>query len=315
MEIAMDKAFKELKRKYRTGEALEEIRSVIRYDLGKQKKTRLKIAGVANSGSLLHNDISKKHAEKLAVELKARAKKIGSEANERFRFVTILQSLVNPTIASVSIEVERLEAQFDTIFGEEGLWSRGTIELELINLSILERISKARNVEARKLNVLNSIGDKEDYFGLLIPASKSDTKVLVHAHVVVDFGKDHEATKLKIDNKIDVSGYWNQPFQKEIKSLFRNKAVAKNLSHIASYVTKGGNDQLRYNAGFGRDLAEDLEAKIWRAGLGRKDKGGETIEDERGLTVQEVKALDELYVWLMERRKDKRGYIISTSGR
>ena len=56
-------------------------------------------------------------------------------------------------------------------------------------------------------------------------------------------------------------------------------------------------------------------AKIWRAGLGRKDKGGETIEDERGLTVQEVKALDELYVWIMERRKDKRGYIISTSGR
>ena len=44
-------------------------------------------------------------------------------------------------------------------------------------------------------------------------------------------------------------------------------------------------------------------------------RGGETIEDERGLTVQEVKALDELYVWLMKRRKDRRGYIISSSGR
>lgn len=311
----MDKAFKELKRKFKTGEALEEIRSVIRYDLGKQKKTRLKIAGVANSGSLLHNDISKKHAEKLAVELKARAKKIGSEANERFRFATILQSLVNPTIDSVSTEVERIEAQFDAIFGEEGLWSRGTIELELINLSILKRISKARNDEARKLNVLNSIGDTKDYFGLLIPASKSDTKVLVHAHVVIDFGKDHKKKEDEIRNKIDHLGYWNKPYQKEIDPLYRKKTVAKNLSHIASYVTKGGNDQLRYNAGFGRDLAEDLEAKIWRAGLGRKDKGGETIEDERGLTVQEVKALDELYVWLMKRRKDKRGYIISTSGR
>lgn len=311
----MDKAFRELKKKYKSGEALKEIRGEIRYDLGKHKKTRLKIAGVETSGSLLHNDINKKHAEKLALELQARAKKIGSEANERFRFVTILQALINPTIESVSREAEALEAQFATIFGEEGLWSRGAIELELINLPILERISKARDDEARKLNVLNSIGETEDYLGLLIPASKSDTKVLVHAHVVVDFGKDHKKKEDEIRNKIDRLGYWNKPYQLQIGGLFKKKAVAKNLRHIASYVTKGGNDELRYNAGFGRDLAEDLEAKIWRAGLGRKDKGGETIEDERGLTVQEVKALDELYVWIMERRKDKRGYIISTSGR
>jgi len=315
MENAMDKAFKELKRKHKTGEALSEIRSQIRYNLGKHKKTKLKIAGVGSSGSLLHEAVNEKHAEKLALELQARAKKIGPSANQRFRFVTILQALVNPSIESVSKEVERLETQFKAIFEEEGLWSRGAIELELINLSILERISKARDDEARKLNVLNSIGETEDYLGLLIPASKSDTKVLVHAHVVVDFGTEHEATELKIDKKIDRFGYWNQPYQKEIKGLFKNKAVAKNLKYIASYVTKGGNDQLRYNAGFGRDLAEDLEAKIWREGLGRKDKGGESVEDERGLTVQEVKALDELYVWIMERRKDKRGYIISTSGR
>ena len=207
MEKAMDKAFKELKRKYKTGEALEEIRSVIRYDLGKQKKTRLKIAGVGSSGSLLHNDINKKHADKLAIELQTRAKKIGSAANQRFRFVTILQALVNPTIASVSREVEALEGQFKAIFGEQALWSRGAIELELINLSILERISKARDDEARKLNVLNSIGETEDYLGLLIPASKSDTKVLVHAHVVVDFGKDHQTVEEEIRRKIGKSGY------------------------------------------------------------------------------------------------------------
>jgi len=311
----MDKAFKELKKKYESGEALKEIRGEIRYDLGKHKKTRLKIAGVEKSGSLLHNDINNKHAEKLALELQARANKVGSEANQRFRFVTILQSLVNPTIESISREVEALEAQFQTVFGEEGLWSRGAIELELINLSILERISEARDDEVRKLNVLNSIGETEDYLGLLIPASKSDTKVLVHTHVVVDFGKDHQKKEDAIRNKIKRLEYWRNPYQLEIKSLFKNKLVAKNLRHIASYVTKGGNNELRYKAGFGRDLAEDLEAKIWRSGLGRKDKGGETIEDERGLTVQEVKALDELYGWIMERRKDKRGYIISTSGR
>jgi hypothetical protein len=311
----MDKSFLELKRKSKSGEALREILGDIRYDLGKHKKTRLQIAGVEKSGSLLHNDISKKHAEKLEIELKARAKKIGSLANQRLRFVTILQALVDPIIEKVSDHVEAMENQFDIAFNEEGLWSRGSIELELINLSILERISIARNDEARKLNVLHSIGETEDYLGLLIPASKSDTKVLVHAHIVVDFGSDHQNTEELVRKKIKRLKLWNKAYQLQIGNLFKNKPVAKNLKHIASYVTKGGNDQLRYNAGFGRDLAEDLEAKIWRSGLGRKDKGGETIEDERGLTVQEVRALDELYVWLMKRRKDKRGYLIGNRGR
>ena len=106
---------------------------------------------------------------------------------------------------------------------------------------------------------------------------------------------------------------WNTTaYQVEIKGLFKNRTAAKNLNAIAAYVTKGGNENLRYSAGFGRDLAEDLEAKIWRAGLVDKD---EKVDDERGLTVGEVQQLDQLYVWLMRRRSDKRGYIIGTSDR
>ena len=59
-----------------------------------------------------------------------------------------------------------------------------------------------------------------------------------------------------------------------------------------------------------------MEAKIWRNfGVGRSSRGGETVEDERGLTVGEVQQLDALYVWLMNRRKDKRGYLLWTNGR
>jgi hypothetical protein len=39
------------------------------------------------------------------------------------------------------------------------------------------------------------------------------------------------------------------------------------------------------------------------------------VADERGLTVGEVQQLDALYVWLMNRRKDKRGYLLWTNGR
>jgi hypothetical protein len=309
-------SFKELKRYYKSGKTFSELQEHIRYDLGAHKKTRLKIAGVEGSGSLLHDNISKLHAEKLASEFRKRAEKIGRSAKGRLRFMTVLQSVVEPHEKEVLQAVKELEAEFYDTIGAFGLWSRGAIELEMVNLTILERISGLKPGEARKLNVLTELGELQEFMGLMIPASKAVTRVLVHSHVVVDLGNTPEENEEEIRKRIKRKGYWkNSKYQVEIKGLFKNRAVSTNLNKIAAYVVKGGNENLRYNAGFGRDLAEDLEAKIWRAGTGRKDKGAETMEDERGLTVAEVRRLDELYVWLMKRRRDKRGYLIGTSGR
>jgi hypothetical protein len=48
-------------------------------------------------------------------------------------------------------------------------------------------------------------------------------------------------------------------------------------------------------------------------GGGRKDQGNETVEDERGLTIGEVGFLDAVYDRLMSLRKDRRGYLISST--
>jgi hypothetical protein len=151
----------------------------------------------------------------------------------------------------------------------------------------------------------------------MIAADKTKSKILVHCHVVVDLGKDFEKNEEELRKLCAKEHSWKRSkYQVEIKGLFKNRKTSRNLKAIAAYVTKGGNENLRYNAGFGRDLAEDLEAKIWRLfGVGRSARGGETIADERGLTVGEVQQLDELYVWLMNRRKDKRGYLLWTNGR
>ncbi len=311
----MSRTFKELKTDYTRGKAFSDLQEHIRYDLGVHKKTRLKLAGVESSLSLLHDDISESHAQKLSTELRTRADKVGITAKNRFGFMTILQAVVEPTENKGSATVEALEGQFQAIIGDLGLWSRGAIELEMVNLTILEKISSLTENEARKLNVLTELGELQEFMGLMVPTSKFLTRVLVHCHVVVDLGKTPEATEEEIRKRIKRKGYWKKSkYQVEIKGLFKNRAVSTNLNKIAAYVVKGGNENLRYNAGFGRDLAEDLEAKIWRAGTGRKDKGAETIEDERGLTVAEVKRLDDLYVWLMKRRKDKRGYLIGSNG-
>ena len=107
-----------------------------------------------------------------------------------------------------------------------------------------------------------------------------------------------------------IAAWQRSPYQVEIKRLFKDRTVLQNIRDIASYVTKGGNEKLRYNAGFGRDLDDDLDAKMWRAGTGRADKGGETVSDERGLTVGEIAFLDDVWRDLMDRKRNKRGYLV-----
>ena len=313
----MARTFEELKRNSKSGETLEQLAIVMRYNLGVHKRTRLNKAGVGNSDSLLHDEVSSRHADKLFAELNTRAKALGKSADQRLRFLTILQELTHPTIEDVEQALNQLETVFKTMLGSLKLWSRGAIELEMINLDILERISKARDDEARKMNVLLGLWTKSDYQGLMISTDKPQAKILVHCHVVVDLGNDFEKNEDELRRLCARESSWKRSkYQVELKGLFKNRKTSKNLKAIAAYVTKGGNERLRYNAGFGRDLAEDLEAKIWRdGGIGRSARGGETVEDERGLTVGEVQQLDALYVWLMNRRRDKRGYLLATSGR
>lgn len=309
--------FKEMKNKSGSGETLETLASAMRYNLGVHKRTRLNKAGVGDSRSLLHDYISEKHALKLYGELNARGQLLGKDADQRLRFMTVLQELTDATIEDVEQAVVHLEAIFKSMLGSMKLWSRGAIELEMVNLDILDRIGKARNDEQRKMNVLLGLWSKADYQGLMIAADKSKSKILVHCHVVVDLGKDFEKNEEILRKKVaGISSWKRSKYQVEIKGLFKEKKTSKNLKAIAAYITKGGNEKLRYNAGFGRDLAEDLDAKIWKHfGVGRSARGGETVEDERGLTVGEVQQLDALYVWLMNRRRDKRGYLLGTSGR
>jgi hypothetical protein len=91
-----------------------------------------------------------------------------------------------------------------------------------------------------------------------------------------------------------------------MKRLFKNRPLLENMRSIAAYITKGGNETLRYNGGFGRDLDDDLDGKILRAG----ESNGEKSFDERGLAIGEVKLLDQAWLALMQRTEDQRGYIL-----
>ena len=199
-----------------------------------------------------------------------------------------------------------METDLRRVFDGSGAWLLGAVEVEIVNIELLRRIGSLNDDEARKLDVLQKL-----YEAGSVDAFDQSKGVLVHFHGIVDLKGNSSLREEQLRKRYKKIAAWQRsPYQLELKRLYSGRTVSKNIQDIARYLTKGGNDQLRYNAGFGRDLAEDLDAKIWRAGMGRADQGAETVADERGLTVGEIKFLDNLWRELMERTRNKRGYLI-----
>ena len=204
-----------------------------------------------------------------------------------------------------------MESALERVFKRAGAKVLGAVEVEIVNVALLRKIGSLSEDETRKLKVLESITASGADTGSKIPGAQ-DSGVLVHFHGIADLGARNSLLRedqLRKGMK-KIAAWQRSPYQVEIKRLFKDRSVQQNLRDIASYITKGGNERLRYNAGFGRDLAEDLDAKIWRAGTGRADKGSETVADERGLTIGEIRILDDVWCALMARKRNKRGYLV-----
>jgi hypothetical protein len=283
---------------------LRELRSLIRPDLGSHRRITLRRAGCEASGSLLHSDVAAAHSALLSQDYQNRLCHGSPKGNQdQLRFLTILHSVTALDKAAVLRAASEIEAGIHHVFESIGAWCLGAIEVEIVNLALLKRIGSLSNDETRKLNVLEKLSGSSD--------TQLDCGVLVHFHGVVDLVGNSLLREEKLRARLAEVKEWQcSPYQIELKRFFQKRSLYQNLCAIASYVTKGGNEHLRYNTGFGRDLPDDLDAKVWRAGSGRADKGGETVTDERALTLAEIALLDEVWLELMNKRQDERGYLI-----
>jgi hypothetical protein len=298
--------------KQTAAERFEKLQALMRLNLGEHKRIRLRRAGCGESKSLLHDGIANRHSKLLQDDYKKRWGNLTRDlALERLRFLTVLHAVVPLNRRDAIRAVERMEGALERVVKGTGAKVLGAVEVEIVNIALLRKIGSLSEDEVRKLNVLESITASGADNGSKITGAQ-DSGVLVHFHGIVDLGGRNSLLRedqLRKGMK-KIAAWQRSGYQVEIKRLFKEKAVQQNLRYIASYITKGGNERLRYNAGFGRDLAEDLDAKIWRAGTGRADKGGETIADERGLTIGEIKLLDDIWSTLMARKRNKRGYLV-----
>lgn len=279
---------------------LEALRSIMRPDLGSHKKTKLIRAGCAGSGSLLHSDVANAHSISLRQDFRDRYENVPPEDQDHLRFVTILHSVTRLDSDQVIQAAYEMDDCITGAFSGTGATCLGAIEFEIVNLAMLRRIGSLKDDETRKLDVLERLTD-----------GQLDTGVLIHFHGVVDLSNSILRSDELRERLMTTEKWQKSDYQVELKGFYKTRTLAENLDGIAGYITKGGNDTLRYNPGFGRDPDDQLDAQVWRAGMGRADRGGETISDERSLTLGEIAFLDQVWLQLMMRRQDHRGYLIA----
>lgn len=166
----------------------ENLRAIMRLDLGTHKRTRLRRAGCGNSKTLLHNDVAANHGKMLAADYKNRWSKLSRDAAyARLRFLTVLHSVVRLEKTSVLRAVERMETALLRVFEGSGTWMLGAVEIEIVNIELLRRVSALSEDEARKLDVLEKLSESERTFvGSLVDDNPLDRGVLVHFHGMVD---------------------------------------------------------------------------------------------------------------------------------
>lgn len=317
----------------RIAKAAREYRS----SLGSKRPMRLTAAGVSNSGSLLHESVSSTHGDQLFADYRKTIK--GRFNQERLRYVTIIHELVVMDEQLVIDSCKRMKGMLKERLN--GYWWLGVIETEIVNLVLLRSFQKQettrrvslqiRESRRAKLEIANALDVKNGLHELI---EETSSRVFVHCHVVIDMGKGRaEAIQDRVEKlrkklaatTLSAVKVWDlekkQIVMKRLSEQWRGKkrTLRQNIWHIANYGTKGGNEQLRYKAGFGRDNEEDEEAALWKA-YGRdlisevdgviEDDGA--IEDARSLTGNEVAFLDAVTLRLMRLKKDMRGYVIGS---
>ncbi len=339
-----------------TLERLRVARMNDRFLLGSQTETRLRksLASVGRldlaSTTLLTPAVHEAHAEKLKDRYLARWERIRSKkqqdwkqipaalrrgtpspsdvaiANDHYCFFTLIDSVTVVSADAALHAAVRLKAELvEAVNAVTGIHCLGAIEAEVISLPIMRAIrDKNTNApsEKRKLDVCEALATALDD-----TLYRDETHLmLVHFHGVVTAKKQHQFESFRAHLRSHAR--WSiAPRQIEIKKLSEQfngipKTVAKNLQHIATYITKGGNDwhsnahALRYKIGFSH--AEDAMDEItytqinWRKDDAlRAEHKLDGIDDAMSLTVNEIAELALFIYKLMHTNTTGTGYLVT----
>lgn len=248
-------------------------------------------------------------------------------AAQHFRFLTVVDSVCPLSSSEAITLVKKLKADLQTIVTScPGVWCLGVIEVEVVEIDLMRKIKvtdKTTETESRKLDVCDVLS--KDLSKTLF--ADETALFLIHSHCLV---AAHTSAQLEsFEKKTRAVKRWKRASrQVEIKKLSESfagkpKSVERNLSDIASYITKGGNDwfggkaYLRYKVGF-ENYSEDVtdeamwEAMNWRRNkLLQQEHKAEGLIDILSLTNQQILELAILIDKMMGLNRTRTGYLVS----
>lgn len=290
----VSKAFKRLKRS--RADELTRLQHSLGFKSGKHKRTRLFMA-VGKSlakRTILDSATHTQHQDKLFTRFwKAWKGLPEQQARARLRFVTILDTVCAVDTKSILHAVEKMEEQLRSALSPEikQVGILGVTEVEIVNLVLYGE--KDTEDETRKGQVLRE----------LARATGKEHLALVHFHGIVDMGPNAAIMEKKLHNVLRQT--WHGSWCVELKCLFTEFSVRRNLSNLAAYLTKGGNDTLRFRKQFGSESPETMELAMAKQGYA---ESGE-YDDHLGLSIGEVAVLVNVYDALMRRNSARDGYL------
>jgi hypothetical protein len=248
-------------------------------------------------------------------------------AANHIRFLTLVDSVTAVDAnAGIRAAIKLKEKLITTASAIKGITCLGSIEIEVVSMSLMRelgQLDKPTASEQRKLDVCEKLA--EGLKGTLYGEDQS--LFLIHFHGLVT-AKDTKQFDAFNERLKKVKAWSLAPRQIELKKLStqfggKPKSVDQSLSHIATYITKGGNDwmankaYLRYKIGFENDddLVNDEAswiAKNWRKNeLLRQEHALDGITDMLSLTVQEIVQLALVIDGLMGLNRTRTGYQVS----
>ncbi len=324
----MDNSFEIMKNE--RSETFNRIRHLIMEDgfaLKTNRKKKLKLSGCALTTTLLNDSESKGHGDLMYMAFKEHIG--GGVAQDRLRYLTVIHDVVGTVFddseAMVMLSVEQMVSRLESALS--GFSSVGVVELELISLDLMRSFQSQEATQRHKLLLVEHLVETGDWSqtveGKLARLGPGGTMVLVHAHIVVDLGADAsgDLADREAGLRDRLKNYWSGSRQVELKNLSKQwggkkKSLDENLSDLAYYFTKGGNDHLRFKVGFGREHVEEIESLMFRK-YGKQlisDDDDGSVMDVRALNANEIGFLDRITRLLMNRNNSNsgQGYIIKT---
>jgi|CXWL01.1.fsa_nt_gi hypothetical protein len=304
----ISEAFKQLKERSGAVE-LARVRHLLGFKVSTHKRKRLDQAVGQRVGkrTILDSDTHTQHQNKLFTRFqKAWERLPEQQARERLRFVTILDTVCAVETKAILHAVERMEEQLRiTLSAEiEQIGILGVSEVEIVNLGLYGK--EGADDEARKGQVLRDLARKTGMKGAGTVYTKmtgEEHLAFVHFHGIIDLGPQAAIMEKKLE--VALRKAWQGSRCIELKRLFTDLSIKKSLWHIAGYLTKGGNKDLRYQKQFGSESMEAFELSMAKRGhpeCGEKD-------DHLGLSIGEVSVLIHVYDALMRRNSTSDGYL------